>query len=279
MCQLSLLFILNNWRWIAFAILCIAAGRYILLAGLAYMLCYRPGLKFVKRFKIQPLMPKQKQVRHELIFSLSTIFIFSSIGIVAYLLFVNGYTTIYMKAGQYGWVYLFLSLLFMVIIHDAYFYWTHRLLHTKWLFKKIHVVHHRSVNPTPWAAYSFHPFEALLESLIVFPFITIFPVHIAVFLFFTFLVLLMNVIGHLGFEFLPMRLRNSKLGKYFTSSTHHNLHHQKNKKNFGYYFTFWDNLMKTSQNQKSAADLPHNTYRGHSPKEKGQRIKEMQMRH
>jgi len=257
MCQLSLLSILNNWPWVAFAILTIAVGRYILMAGLAYMLCYHPGLDFLKRFKIQPSMPKQKQVRHEFIFSLSTVFIFSSIGIAAYLLFINGYTTIYMKVGQHDWAYFFLSLLFMVIIHDAYFYWTHRLLHTKWLFKKIHVIHHRSVNPTPWAAYSFHPLEALLESLIVFPFITIFPVHIAVFLSFTFLVLLMNVIGHLGFEFLPMKLRNSKLGKHFTSSTHHNLHHQKNKKNFGYYFTFWDNLMRTSQEEKCAACLNH----------------------
>jgi Delta7-sterol 5-desaturase len=234
----------NEW-WLIFIILGFTTGRYLLLAGVAWLLCYNPGLKFLHRFKIQPYQPKRKQVRNELIFSLSTILIFSIIGIMAYFLYVSGCTTIYRKTALYGRGYILLSLLWMVIIHDAYFYWTHRLLHSKWLFKKIHFVHHRSVNPTPWSAYSFHPLEALIEGLIIFPFILIVPVHLFVFLFFTFLVLFMNVIGHLGYEFLPRNLRSSTLGKWFTSSSHHNLHHQKSKKNFGYYFTWWDKLMKT----------------------------------
>jgi Sterol desaturase len=150
----------------------------------------------------------------------------------------------------------------MILVHDTYFYWTHRLLHTKWLFKKIHTVHHRSVNPTPWAAYAFHPVEALVESLVIFPFITLFPVHYLVFGLFTFQVLVMNVIGHLGFEFIPRRLRFSAMGKFLTSSTHHNLHHQKTRKNFGYYFTFWDRLMRTLQDENSNASTLHQPQRG-----------------
>jgi len=241
--------ILQNWWWIVLTVFTFAMGRYFLLAGLAYLLCYYPGLKFLKRFKIQSRCSKKRQMRHELLYSLSTIFIFSTIGIIVYFLFINGYTTLYSDLDEYGWSYLFLSLVLMVIVHDGYFYWTHRLLHTRWFLKNIHVVHHKSTNPTPWAAYSFHPLEAFIESLIIFPFITIFPVHISVFLVFTFLVLVMNVIGHLGFEFIPKNLRNSRLGKYFTSSTHHNLHHQKGNRNFGYYFTFWDRFMRTLQNE------------------------------
>jgi sterol desaturase/sphingolipid hydroxylase (fatty acid hydroxylase superfamily) len=33
--------------------------------------------------------------------------------------------------------------------------------------------------------------------------------------------------------------------KYKTASTHHNLHHEKFKGNYGLYFTFWDKWMKT----------------------------------
>lgn len=220
-------------------------GRYVLLSGIAYLICYKPGLMWLKKFKIQSVMPGNKQLKHELLFSFSTIFIFSLVGIAVYLLYINGSTTIYINIGQHGWGYFFLSLVIMIIFHDTYFYWTHRLLHTKWFFKKIHKVHHRSTNPTPLAAYSFHPFEAFMETLIVFPFVTIWPVHIFVFLIFTFLVLAMNVIGHLGFEFMPLQLRNSLPGKCITSSTHHNLHHQGTNKNFGFYFTFWDKLMKT----------------------------------
>ena len=247
--------ILNNWWMAILFILGFTMGRYVLLSGIAYLLCYKPGLMWLKKFKIQPSMPANKQLKHELLFSFSTIFIFSLIGIAVYLLYINGSTTIYINIGQHGWGYFFLSLAVMIILHDTYFYWTHRLLHTKWFFKKIHVVHHRSANPTPLAAYSFHPFEAFIETLIVFPFVTIWPVHIFAFLLFTFLVLVMNVIGHLGFEFMPRKFRDSSPGKCLTSSTHHNLHHQKSNKNFGYYFTFWDKLMKTMQNEISGSRI------------------------
>ncbi|MEP6700011.1 MAG: sterol desaturase family protein [Bacteroidota bacterium] len=242
-----MLAIFEKWWWALFFIPGFAIVRYLLSAGSAFLLCYYPGVKFLKKFKIQPAMPKKKQIRHELIYSFSTVFIFSVVGIAVYFLYVNGYTTLYTKIPEHGWGYLFISLGIMLIIHDGYFYWTHRLLHTKWFFKKVHIVHHRSINPTPLAAYSFHPLEALLESLIVFPFIIIFPVHIIVFLFFTFLVIITNVIGHLGFEFVPKKIRNSYFGKLLTFSTHHNLHHQKSNKNFGYYFTVWDKIMKTLQ--------------------------------
>ncbi|MDQ3278184.1 MAG: sterol desaturase family protein [Bacteroidota bacterium] len=74
---------------------------------------------------------------------------------------------------------------------------------------------------------------------------TIFPVHISAFMLVTLLVLLLNVLGHLGFEFVPQRLRAGTIGSLFTSSTHHNLHHSRVHFNFGYYFTFWDKWMQT----------------------------------
>ncbi|MBL7846414.1 MAG: sterol desaturase family protein [Cyclobacteriaceae bacterium] len=226
------------------ALFLLAIGRYFFLAGLAYLVCYYPGWKSLQRFKIQPKDPSRIQIRHELRYSLSTALIFSAIGILVLLLYLNGYTTLYTNPSEHGWAYLLLTLACMIVFHDAYFYWTHRLLHTPWLFRKIHSVHHRSVNPTPWAAYAFHPLEALLEALVVFPIITVFPVHLGIFILFTFIVVLMNVLGHLGFEFMPETFRNGK-GSWLTSSTHHNLHHQLFHWNYGYYFTWWDRWLKT----------------------------------
>ena len=34
---------------------------------------------------------------------------------------------------------------------DLHFYWTHRMLHTKWLYKNVHKVHHESYNPDPFS--------------------------------------------------------------------------------------------------------------------------------
>ena len=46
-----------------------------------------------------------------------------------------------------------LALLFAAAhaFNDVFFYWTHRLLHTKWLYTHVHKIHHESFNPDPWA--------------------------------------------------------------------------------------------------------------------------------
>ncbi len=251
--QEKLIEILDKGWWVVLAAFMMASGRYIFFAGIAYLICYYPGLKRLKRFKIQPSSPKQKQVRNEIRYSISTIFIFGTIGYCVHWLFIHGYTTLYLDISEYGIAYFFLTLVIMIVLHDTYFYWSHRLLHTRWFYKRVHIVHHRSVNPTPWSAYCFHPVEAFIESLFIFPFITLFPVHILAFIGFTFIVLIMNVLGHLGYEFFPGKMRASRFGKWLTWSTHHNLHHQKNKKNFGYYFTFWDRAMDTLYHESSSS--------------------------
>ncbi|QDA62040.1 sterol desaturase family protein [Hymenobacter jejuensis] len=232
------------------AVVAFALARYALLAGLSYALCYRPGLRSLQRFKIQPKQPSARHIQHELLYSSSTACIFSLLGVVVYWLFTHGYTTLYTDIALQGWAYFGASFLLVLVFHDAYFYWSHRLLHTRWLYRHVHIVHHHSTNPTPWAAYSFHPVEALLEGAVVFPIILILPVHVYVFGCFLVLVLAANIVGHLGYEFLPEGVRRSLLGKHLTSSTHHNLHHQLFNKNYGYYFTHWDIWMKTGQDKR-----------------------------
>jgi len=133
----------------------------------------------------------------------------------------------------------------MLLIHDTYFYWMHRLMHHPKLFRLFHLVHHRSNNPSPWAAYAFHPFEAVLESMIFVIFLFTIPVHsIHLMLFFIFS-LVYNVYGHLGFELYPRWFSTHWLGKWINTSVSHNMHHQYFKGNYGLYFTIWDRLMHT----------------------------------
>ena len=51
-----------------------------------------------------------------------------------------------------------------VLLFDLWFYLSHRfLLHSRWGYRHIHIVHHRSVDPTPFARNSVHPVEGLLN--------------------------------------------------------------------------------------------------------------------
>ena len=78
------------------------------------------------------------------------------------------FNLVYDEIATYGWGYWALSIVLMIFLHDTYFYWMHRLMHQPRLFKWIHLGHHKSTNPSPWAAYAFHPLEAIVEASVIF---------------------------------------------------------------------------------------------------------------
>jgi sterol desaturase/sphingolipid hydroxylase (fatty acid hydroxylase superfamily) len=133
----------------------------------------------------------------------------------------------------------------MILAHDAWFYWTHRLMHTRALFHLFHGVHHLSRNPTPWAAYAFHPYESVVEALGIVLILFIMPCHPIALLVFQTISTLINVYGHLGYEPYPRGLAGHWLGRWINTSVAHNAHHERARHNFGFYFLFWDRWMGT----------------------------------
>ncbi|CAD5319842.1 unnamed protein product [Arabidopsis thaliana] len=53
------------------------------------------------------------------------------------------------------------QILFYFIIEDFVFYWGHRILHTKWLYKNVHSVHHEYATPFGLTSEYAHPAEIL----------------------------------------------------------------------------------------------------------------------
>jgi sterol desaturase/sphingolipid hydroxylase (fatty acid hydroxylase superfamily) len=197
--------------------------------------------------KIQARFPHQKDIFREIFYSCLSMIIFISIGVSVFQLKkLYGLTLIYNDINQYGVWYIGVSILLMLFIHDTYFYWTHRLMHHKKIFKYVHRIHHLSHNPTPFTAFAFHPIEAVIEALIFPILVFILPVHFwAIFGFIT-LSLFMNVLGHLGFEIYPAHFLKTWFGALNNTSTHHNIHHQVSNVNYGLYFNFWDSVMGTN---------------------------------
>ncbi|WP_456437026.1 sterol desaturase family protein [Psychroserpens sp.] len=220
--------------------------RYLFFSGIPYSILYVIRRKNIAHKRIQKNFPKSMRIKKEIKHSFSTAIVFGGIGLCIYTLKLNGLTQIYTDFSNYGLGYFALSILIMLLIHDTYFYWMHRVVHHPKLFGIIHKVHHQSRNPTPFTAFSFDVAEAVVEAAIIPIIILIVPVHpLAIFLFFN-ISLAFNVMGHLGYEFLPSWFIKHPILKWINTSTHHNMHHQKANANYGLYFNFWDTLMKTN---------------------------------
>ena len=149
--------------------------RYFLLAGIAYFIFYVWKQKKYSKIKIQNKIPTRYRISNEILFSMITISIYGCVSGLVFKAEKMGITKIYFDIKNYGYLYLIISIVLMIFIHDAYFYWTHRFMHIPGIFKRIQKTHHLSDNPTPWSAFSFHPLEAILSAGIVPFLIFLFP--------------------------------------------------------------------------------------------------------
>lgn len=221
-------------------------SRYLFVAGLAFLVCYVLLRKRISLRKIQQRFPQGSDYLREIGYSVTTISIFT---LVPFFLIkqdaIRPYTTFYRDIDTYGWVYFFAAYPIMFIMHDTYFYWMHRLMHHPKIFRFVHLVHHKSTNPSPWAAYAFHPLEAIVETGIFVIFLFTIPVHFLHYTIFFLLSIIYNVYGHLGWELYPKGFSKHPIGKWINTSVNHNQHHQYFKGNYGLYFLFWDRIMGT----------------------------------
>ena len=71
-------------------------------------------------------------------------------------------------------------------------------MHHPSLYRFVHLVHHQSRNPSPWAAFAFHPLEAVVEAGIVFVIAFMLPFHGTALLAFLVFMTFYNAYGHLG---------------------------------------------------------------------------------
>lgn len=220
--------------------------RYLFFSGLAFLLFYIWKKRSWLHLKIQKQFPKRKKIHQEIKYSILSIFIFGAVSIFITMMKKAGYTLIYKDLFEYGWLYLVFSLPLLLLIHDTYFYWIHRMMHHPKIFKYVHAVHHHSHNPSPWAAFSFHPLEAIIEAAIFLIIVFIVPINIGVLLVFLVLSQSMNVLGHLGYEIFPKGFVKHPIGKWLNTSTHHNMHHKYSHANYSLYFNIWDRIMKTN---------------------------------
>lgn len=219
--------------------------RYILMAGVFY---YLINIKYASRLqhrKISRRPGRHRQYLGEIFYSLMASGLFAVLGTLVLYSWQKGGTAIYVQLSEYHWSWIPVSLLLVLLLHETYYYWIHRLMHRPGIYPWIHRVHHESLTPSAWTSFSFHPLESLLQALPIFILIYILPMHPISLVLIFIIMSVTSVINHLNSELYPSGSSRHWFGKWWIGATHHNLHHTQFKYNYGLYFTFWDHWMNT----------------------------------
>jgi Delta7-sterol 5-desaturase len=225
------------------------SALYLVIPASFYLFLYKWQGNTLTDRKIQKMILAPGQFRREMRLTISSLTIFCLAGYLTGQLYRHNMTLIYLNISSYGFIYFTVSIAWMIFLHDTYFYWTHRLLHRPGWYEQIHITHHLSTSPDPWTALAFHPVEAGIQAVILPLILCITPAHpLAIFIFSIYMVV-MNVLGHSGYELIPDKGWQKKWFWWKSTSRDHDAHHQYGRGNFGLYFTFWDKWMKTGQDQ------------------------------
>jgi sterol desaturase/sphingolipid hydroxylase (fatty acid hydroxylase superfamily) len=127
-----------------------------------------------------------------------------------------------------------------LLVFDTWFYWGHRLLHTKLLYRRIHQWHHVAVTPTVWSNNS----DKLLDNCVLQSYWLlvhfILPISPLVLLAHKIYDQVTGMFGHSGHEYSPKPIP-PLIGVAF-----HDRHHERFTCNYATHFSIWDHLMATT---------------------------------
>lgn len=129
-----------------------------------------------------------------------------------------------------------------LVIYDAWFYWAHRLMHWRPLYR-FHRLHHRSVAPTVWSTYSDHPVDAAVHQAFLLIAPLVLPISPGILIAHRIIDHINGQIGHSGFEYFAgpaARIPWPGLCVAF-----HDDHHARFTCNFGNFLSIWDRIMGT----------------------------------
>ncbi|MBK9644590.1 MAG: sterol desaturase family protein [Deltaproteobacteria bacterium] len=153
-----------DWIPLFFATFLGQSLSFVAVVSLVFLLTWRWGAKRLAGRRIhgrgRPF--DGAQLRHELLNTLAVLAVGAAQGLVLSALHARGLTRLTEELGAGGLLGAAATLVGLIVFNDLWFYSVHRALHTPWLFKHVHAVHHRSVDVNPFSSYSFHVVEGAL---------------------------------------------------------------------------------------------------------------------
>ncbi len=220
-------------------------GRYVVATLLMSAVLYIAHRSGWRARIIQARRATRADYTRELLTSLRTVVVYAIVFTPVLWLKAHGF-----GAGRWtgpdNWLVTTAFVVALLVVHDAYFYWTHRLIHRPAFFKRWHRTHHKTITPTPFTAYAFDWREAALHTGMPVVWQLTIPTPDGAFFIFLGIMIIRNAWGHCGTELHPRGYADHWFWGNFTTTTHHDLHHSGGfGSNYGLYFTWWDRICGT----------------------------------
>jgi Delta7-sterol 5-desaturase len=161
-------------------------------------------------------------------------------GIFAWHVVRGGWSTLYFDPLELGVPWLIGSALATYFLIDAGLYYSHRLLHSRFLFRHVHRWHHRYTAPIIFTTTAVHPIEFLFFQTFVMLPVVIVPVHWAVYVLVVAYTYLIGMIDHSGIRVRwPLPLH--------TGNDFHDDHHVHFHCNYGHHTQIFDVMHGTAR--------------------------------
>lgn len=132
-----------------------------------------------------------------------------------------------------------------VLAFEAYFYPLHRLLHVRAVYRRIHIVHHRSVFPAPLSGLALHPVEAMAIIGFLPIAMWVWPIHLVslaiVIVFLSGSILL----AHSSVGWFPAWWARTPVLNWYVAPNVHVLHHARGDCNYGATLSILDRVLGT----------------------------------
>lgn len=225
-----------SWDWALYLFAVNALGIFVMYGAIE--LIYYVRRKQGTRFKYDARFPadqpsdvfwfKSQNLDNFLRSFFVGIPIWTAVQVVVLWCFANGIHVFGWLDWQDNWLWLIVLTLLVPAIHEIHFFCIHRLIHTPFLYKWVHSVHHNSINPSPWSSLSMHPVEHLLYFGEVFWHLII-PSNPVVMLFNMNAVGYGAINGHIGFD----KLEITEDVPLESHAYAHYLHHKYFEVNYG----------------------------------------------
>jgi sterol desaturase/sphingolipid hydroxylase (fatty acid hydroxylase superfamily) len=206
-----------------------------------------PSRKIFMAFKFNPKYPSWQLMLKEMVRSLRGVYICTVYESIVYRLPPSTSVVFsYLQPSSSEEVSLLSVTLGGLILYfwgDLHFYFSHRLLHSKWLYRNVHKYHHESYNPTPFSGLSMHWFESMVYFSSA-PLLAFAGAPFWLFRMMTKGLLVFPLEGHAGYGTWAVE-----------SSNNHYIHHAKFDYNYGS-SPMWDHLLGTAypaKRKKSSA--------------------------